>query len=122
MRRPLLWRSVKITHRSDQRTNQLRNRSSDRKHLSNLNKRQITSTRLCKDGTVNRYVFDVPSSEQKHWLHWMKEQRLLYRLALGQPNQEDLVEILSNKAGMDPPSVRQVVVNLSPSFRRHTKE
>ena len=66
-----------------------------------------------------RYVFDVPTSEQKHWLHWMKEQRLLYRLALGQPNQEDLVEILSSKVGIDLDSVRQAVVNLSPWFRRH---
>ena len=72
---------------------------------------------VCKNGTVNRYVFDVPTSEQKHWLHWMKEQRLLYRLALGQPNQEDLVEILSSKVGLDPQSVREAVVNLSPWFR-----
>ena len=72
---------------------------------------------VCKDGTVTRYVFDVPTSEQKHWLHWMKEQRLLYRLALGQPNQEDLVEILSSKVGMDLESVRKAVVNLSPWFR-----
>lgn len=72
---------------------------------------------VCKNGTVNRYVFDVPTSEQKHWLHWMKEQRLLYRLALGQPNQEDLVEILSTKGGMDAQSVRDAVINLSPWFR-----
>lgn len=76
---------------------------------------------VCKDGTVTRYVFDVPTSEQKHWLHWMKEQRLLYRLALGQPNQEDLVEILSSKVGMDLDSVRQAVVNLSPWFRDLTR-
>jgi hypothetical protein len=72
---------------------------------------------VCKDGTVTRYVFDVPTSEQKHWLQWMKEQRLLYRLALGQPNQEDLIEILSAKAGTDLESVRRAVVNLSPWFR-----
>ena len=75
---------------------------------------------VCKDGTVKRYVFNVPTSEQRHWLHWMKEQRLLYRLALGQPNQEDLIEILSSKAGLEPAAVRQAVVNLSPWFRRRT--
>jgi len=75
---------------------------------------------VCKNGTVTRYVFDVPTSEQKHWLHWMKEQRLLYRLALGQPNQEDLVEILSSKVGMDAKSVRQAVINLSPWFRKRS--
>jgi hypothetical protein len=72
---------------------------------------------VCKDGAVNRYVFDVPTSEQKHWLHWMKEQRLLYRLALGQPNQEDLVEVLSSKLAMDPQLIRNAVINLSPWFR-----
>lgn len=79
---------------------------------------------VCKGGAVTRYVFDVPTSEQKHWLYWMKEQRLLYRLALGQPNQEDLVEILSSKFGMDLESVRQAVVNLSPWFgdRGNTKQ
>ncbi|MBW3596066.1 MAG: helicase [Planctomycetes bacterium] len=40
---------------------------------------------VCPDAGVKRYVFDVPTSEQKHWLHWVHEQRLLYRLALGQP-------------------------------------
>lgn len=72
---------------------------------------------VCKNGTVNRLVFDVPTSEQKHWLHWVKEQRLLYRLALGQPNQEDLIEVLANKLGETTDSIRQAVINLSPWFR-----
>jgi hypothetical protein len=73
---------------------------------------------VCRGGGVTRYVFDVPTSEQKHWLHWMKEQRLLYRLALGQPNQEDLLEIISNKGGLGPNEIRQSVINLSPWFSR----
>ena len=77
---------------------------------------------VCKDGTVNRYVFDVPTSNQKYWLQWMKEQRLLYRLALGQPNQEDLIEVLSSKLGMDPRLVRNAVINLSPWFRGRDKQ
>ena len=72
---------------------------------------------VCKDGTVNRYVFEVPTSEQKHWLQWVKEQRLLYRLALGQPNQEDLVDLLSTMTNFDPQAVRGAAVNLSPWFR-----
>ncbi|QGM99979.1 helicase-related protein [Methylocystis parvus] len=74
---------------------------------------------VCKDGKVTRYVFDVPTSEQKHWLQWMKEQRLLYRLALGQPNQEDLIEILSCKVEVNPETIRQAVANLSPWFRNN---
>jgi hypothetical protein len=72
---------------------------------------------VCKGGAVTRYVFDVPTSEQRHWLQWMKEQRLLYRLALGQPNQEDLVEVLASKGGLNAQSVRDAVINLSPWFR-----
>jgi hypothetical protein len=73
---------------------------------------------VCPAGNVSRYVFRVPTSEERNWLHWMREQRLLYRLALGQPNQEDLLEILSRKAGIDVSSVRQAVINLSPWFRK----
>ena len=74
---------------------------------------------VCKNGKVARYVFDVPTSEQKHWLQWMKEQRLLYRLALGQPNQEDLIEILSSKMEVNPETIRQAAPNLSPWFRNN---
>ena len=73
---------------------------------------------VIKDGAVKRYVLEVPSSEQKHWLVWMKKQRLLYRLALGQPNQEDLVEVLAEKLTGDSHSLRSGVINLSPYFNR----
>ncbi|MEX1028351.1 MAG: helicase-related protein [Candidatus Paceibacterota bacterium] len=72
---------------------------------------------VCKEGSVSRYVFDVPTSEQQHWLQWMKEQRLLYRLALGQPNQEDLLEVLASKSAASTDDVRDAVINLSPWFR-----
>jgi hypothetical protein len=76
---------------------------------------------VCEGGAVTRCVFDVPTSEQKHWLHWMKEQRLLYRLALGQPNWEDLVEVLASKGGLSPQAIREAVINLSPWFRAAVK-
>jgi hypothetical protein len=72
---------------------------------------------VCRNGTVKRYVFDVPTS-QKYWMHWVKEQRLLYRLALDQPNQEDLVDLLSRRTDLDPKTIREAVVNLSPWFRK----
>lgn len=53
---------------------------------------------VCPGADVKRFVFDVPSSEQKYWLELMKKQRALYRLALGQPNQEDLMHFLSTGA------------------------
>jgi hypothetical protein len=51
---------------------------------------------VCPGAEINRYVFEVPSSEQQYWLEVMKEQRMLYRLVLGQPDQEDLLHILSS--------------------------
>ena len=42
--------------------------------------------------------------------------RLRYRLALGQPNQEDLIDVLSSKGEMRPSDVRDAVINLSPWF------
>ena len=76
---------------------------------------------VCAGGGINRYVFDVPMSEQNHWLHWMQEQRLLYRLALGQPNQEDLLEVLASKGATAATDVRDAVINLSPWFGGHDK-
>ena len=29
-------------------------------------------------GSVRRYVFDVPTSEQRHWIQWVQNQRFLY--------------------------------------------
>lgn len=71
---------------------------------------------VCEGGNIERFVFEVPTSEQNHWLHWMKEQRLLYRLALGQPNQEDLLEVLARTGTTTAHDVRSAVVNLSPWF------
>jgi hypothetical protein len=72
---------------------------------------------VIKNGSVKRYVLEVPSSEQKRWLVWMKKQRLLYRLALGQPNQEDLVEVMAEKLPENVQAWRNRVINLSPYFR-----
>jgi hypothetical protein len=74
---------------------------------------------VCKGGTIKRYLFDIPLSEQKHWLRWVKQQRMLYRLALGLPNQEDLVEALGNGEELSMAKVRSVAINLSPWFTAH---
>jgi len=74
---------------------------------------------VCKGGNIERFVFDVPTSEQNHWLHWIKEQRMLYRLALGQPNQEDLIEVLASQGTTNVDELRSAVVNLSPWFAKH---
>ena len=84
------------------------------KHLSDES--GLSPWWVCKGGSIKRYVFNVPTSEQNHWLHWMQEQRMLYRLALGQPNQEDLLEVLSRNGTSQSANVRDGMINLSPYF------
>lgn len=78
---------------------------------------------ICEGATINRYLFDVPLSEQAHRLAWLQQQRLLYRLVLGQPNQEDLVEVLARHNDMNTPAVQQAILQLSPWFyNNHVNE
>jgi hypothetical protein len=67
---------------------------------------------------IHRYIFDVPLSAQDQQLSWLQKQRLLYRLVLGQPNQEDLVEYLANNEGIDSNFIQRYILNLSPYFSK----
>ncbi|MES0175390.1 helicase-related protein [Mesorhizobium sp. M0006] len=49
---------------------------------------------LLKGAAIRRYVFSLPQSRDVARFKRLRRQRLLYRLALGQPNQEDLVDLL----------------------------
>ncbi len=49
------------------------------------------------DARVDRVVFEVPVSESQVHFERLKVQRLLYRLALGQPNQADFVRSLERR-------------------------
>lgn len=71
-----------------------------------------------KGAQIHRYIFDVPLSEQEQYLAWLQQQRLLYRLVLGQPNQEDLVEYLLQKKDWSQKDIKDVAVNLSPYFSK----
>jgi hypothetical protein len=74
---------------------------------------------VCDGAEIERYIFDVPLSEQAQRLQWVQEQRLLYRLVLGQPNQEDLIEVLSRQIernDLDESDFRQTMLQLSPWF------
>ena len=90
-------------------------------HLAEIAEEQLSDdSGLCpwwvfQGADVNRYVFDVPTSEQRYWLALMKEQRVLYRLALGQPNQEDFLHFLST-ATSRPDNPREFTVELSAYF------
>jgi len=56
---------------------------------------------ICEGASIERIVFDVPLSEARQKLERLKEQRLLYRLALGQPDQEDLVAALQGRVSAE---------------------
>jgi hypothetical protein len=71
--------------------------------------------------TVSRFVFDLPQSRDQEKFNLLKEQRLIYRLALGQPNQEDLVDFLA-KGGPGLTRILQpLALNLS-AFARSESE
>ena len=70
------------------------------------------------DAQVNRVVFQVPISESQTHFERLKTQRLLYRLALGQPNQADFVRSLERRfqggvgADFDHERVVEATINL----------
>lgn len=74
---------------------------------------------ICEGAGVDRWIVGVPTSEQ--WEQWrrLQRERLLYRMVLGQPNQEDLLEVLSDKLDkqvVDPEQLRDYWISLSPWF------
>lgn len=67
---------------------------------------------IAKGAQVQRLVFDVPFSEARTRFEDLRQQRLLYRLTLGQPNQGDLVRALRGR--MSPDDAVAATINLSP--------
>ena len=66
---------------------------------------------------VSRFVFNLPQSRDLEKFKLLREQRLIYRLALGQPNQEDLVDFLSKQGSGLTDILRRLALDLS-SFAR----
>lgn len=62
---------------------------------------------------IERYFLDVPTSEQRQRLLDLKERRFLYRLALGQPNQEDFVDLLRKNPSVSEDQLLEVMPRLS---------
>ena len=67
---------------------------------------------ITKGARVRRIVFDVPLSEARTRFEELRQQRLLYRITLGQPDQSDLVHAL--KGRLQPDEVVAAAINLSP--------
>jgi len=61
-------------------------------------------------------LLTVPTSEQETRFRWLQEQVLLYRLTLGHPNQEDLLEVLRRNGDLSREQVRKSSLELSAYF------
>lgn len=62
---------------------------------------------------IDRHVFERPFGRDCVRFAMLREQRLLYRLALGQPNQEDFLDILSGGGAAARALLRPLVLDLS---------
>lgn len=62
---------------------------------------------------IRRYVFERPFGRDMMRFARLREQRMIYRLALGQPNQEDFIEILSRGGLATSELLRPLVLDLS---------
>jgi hypothetical protein len=62
---------------------------------------------------VTRYMFELPQGRDIARFARLREQRFIYRLALGQPNQEDLLVMLSNTTSERLMILKSLALNLS---------
>ena len=63
--------------------------------------------------TTQRIVFAVPGSDKPAHLAKLNRERALYRLVLGMPDQEDLLELIATGEAWDSDTVRRACLDLS---------
>lgn len=62
---------------------------------------------------IRRHVFERPFGRDIVRFARLREQRMIYRLALGQPNQEDFIEVLSRGGEAARTTLQPLVIDLS---------
>jgi hypothetical protein len=62
---------------------------------------------------VQRHVFERPFGRDMLRFAQLREQRMIYRLALGQPNQEDFIDVLSRGGSATRDALKPLVLDLS---------
>lgn len=67
------------------------------------------------NATLSRHVLTLTKSREHMRFDHLQRQRLLYRLALGQPNQEDLVNHLAQGSDAKISALSELALDLSPS-------
>jgi hypothetical protein len=71
---------------------------------------------------LKRHLFALPQSRDLNRFARLRNQRLLYRLALGQPDQEDLVDLLTNHDAESAKELRTLALDFSAfSHRKRQK-
>lgn len=73
-----------------------------------------------ENAEISRHVFERPFGRDTSRFAQLREQRMIYRLALGQPNQEDFIEVLSRGGGAARSMLRPLVLDLSAMGLRQT--
>lgn len=68
---------------------------------------------------IRRHVFKRPFGRDAIRFAQLREQRMIYRLALGQPNQEDFIEFLSRGSEATRSLLRSLILDLSAMGLRH---
>jgi hypothetical protein len=77
---------------------------------------------LLPDTGVTRYIFELPQGRDAARFRRLREQRFIYRLALGQPNQEDLLDVLSRSSPTRLALLRPLALNLSAFSRSPSQQ
>jgi len=75
---------------------------------------------ILEGGETQNVLFSLPTSDEEGKFRWLQEQVLLYRLALGHPNQEDLLEVLKRDHHISNDQVRAASLELSAYFGAST--
>ena len=66
-----------------------------------------------ENAEICRHVFERPFGRDMKRFAQLREQRMIYRLALGQPNQEDFIEVLSRGGEAAQQALAPLVLDLS---------
>jgi Helicase conserved C-terminal domain len=68
---------------------------------------------LHQNAETESLVFETPGSDQTFRRERLQQRRLRYRLTLGQPNQADLLELLTQDESLTTDRIQQALLNLS---------
>ncbi|SFZ81760.1 Helicase conserved C-terminal domain-containing protein [Devosia enhydra] len=77
---------------------------------------------VLENAEISRHVFERPFGRDMSRFAQLREQRMIYRLALGQPNQEDFIEILARGGEATRVLLSPLVLDLSAMGLRQAPE